>query len=149
MYAFKYVASVSAAISVLILGAIFLGSAATTLDTSAPQTPSWKIERFRTDPDVPYVAQGSLSPIYPATPGKELLGKPIVLQVHAKHAPVNGKAQSKTASAIPIHVRQARATPLRLPPQIYSVTQDQTYQQRLGYADDQPRRALIFGHSLY
>ena len=147
MYAaFKYVVGVSAAISIMALGAIFLGSAAT-VDTSPTLTPSWKIERLRVDPDLPHVAQGSLSPLYPATPGKELLGKPIAMRAPARHAPVSEKPITKTASATRA-LRQARVIP-KLPPQLY-MADDRTYFRRgLSYADDQPRRTLMLSHDLY
>ena len=45
--------------------------------TPATGTARWNIEHLKAEADAPYVAKGSLSPIYPATPGKELLGKPV------------------------------------------------------------------------
>jgi len=56
--------------------------------TQAPATvtPRWNTERLMAEPDRRYDVHGSLSPIYPATPGKEPLGKPVYtvpLQIYA------------------------------------------------------------------
>jgi hypothetical protein len=50
-------------------GEIFVGI------TAIAQAPA--AETPMADPDRRYVVHGSLSPIYPATPGKELFGKPV------------------------------------------------------------------------
>jgi hypothetical protein len=121
-------------LSAMTMSEIFVGIAAV---AKAPttDTPRWSIERLKAEPDT-HIAQGSLSPIYPATPGKELLGKP----VHA-------------ASVKRINVRQ----PLqlhKLPRQLYAgAEQDSNYpQQRLTYTETrplQPRTRIIFGHGIY
>jgi hypothetical protein len=55
--------------------------------TPAASTPPWKTARLTADPKTPDIPAGSLSPIYPTTPGKELLGKPvfIAVRVSQKH----------------------------------------------------------------
>jgi hypothetical protein len=57
-------------------GEIFVGITAIA-QAPAAETPRWNIERPMAEPDRRYVVHGSLSPIYPATPGKELFGKPV------------------------------------------------------------------------
>jgi hypothetical protein len=71
--------------------------------------------------DAPYVAKGSLSPIYPATPGKELLGKPVYTAStkHIKRDSPDGSRRDVNfgaASAFWQDRLAARTTPSRLPP---------------------------------
>src|SRR5476649_1250178 len=127
------------------IGEMFVGFAGVA-QAPAKGTPSWKIERLKAEPDTPYVADGSLSPIYPATPGKELLGKPVYTARLAK------KLQ-EPASAKRIDVRQALQLH-KVPRQIYSAgEQDRNYpQQSLSYAEtrpSQPRTLILFGHGIY
>jgi hypothetical protein len=122
-------------ISALTFCEIFVGFAAVA-QAPATERPRWTIERLKAEPYKPYNAQGSLSPIYPATPGKELLGKPV-----------------KTASAKRINIHQALQLN-KLPRQLYAEgEQDSNYpQQSLGYTEtqpSQPRTRIIFGHGLY
>jgi len=141
---FKYLVSVAAIVSAVIVGAIFLGFVAV-IQTPATTTPAWKIER--PDPDTPFIAHGSLSPIYPATPGKELLGKPMTVAVRVPkklHEPVIAKR---------IDMRQALQTH-KLPLQIYAAGEErQNYsQQSYGYANEpasRPRSVIVFGHGIY
>ena len=133
-------------LSALNLGEIFVGIAAI---GQAPvlATPRWNIERPKAEPDAPYVTQGSLSPIYPATPGKELLGKTVDTTTLAK------KLQEPLI-AKRIDVRQALQLH-KVPPQIYAASeQDRNYpQQSLSYYAEtrasQPRTLIIFGHGIY
>ena len=148
MYAiFKYVVGVSAVISVITLGVIFFDSAAI-VNNSAPLTPSWKIDRFKVDPDLPAVAQGTLSPIYPATPGKELLGKPVFIagRVSQKHQQPGIRKPTEKS------VQQALRTNI-LPRQIYAASEPDRYsRQSLSYAfepQSQPRTSINFGHDIY
>jgi hypothetical protein len=132
-------------LSAVNMGEIFVGIAAIA-QAPATETPRWNIEHVNADPDKPYVAQGSLSPIYPATPGKEFLGKPVYTARLAK------KLQ-EPASAKRIDVRQALQLH-RVPRQIYAAgEQDRNYpQQSLSYAEtrpSQPRTLIIFGHGIY
>ena len=143
---FKYLVSVAAIVSAVIVGAIFLGFVAV-IQTPATTTPAWKIERLKPDPDTPFIAHGSLSPIYPATPGKELLGKPMAMAVRAP----NTLHEAVTAKRI--DMRQALQIH-KLPRQIYAAGEEhQSYsQQSYGYADEpafQPRRLIVFGHGIY
>jgi len=132
-------------LSALNMSKIFVGLAAVA-DSAATETPRWNIERLNKEPDAPYVAKGSLSPIYPASPGKELLGNPVNT---AKLA----KKRREPVSAKRIDVRQA----LQLhdvPRQIYAADeQDRNYpQQGLSFAEtrpSQPRAPIIFGHGIY
>jgi len=143
---FKYFLSVAVIVPAVIVVAIFLGFAAV-VETPATTTPAWKIERLKPEPNTPYIAQGSLSPIYPATPGKELLGKPMTVAVRVPkklHEPVIAKR---------IDMRQALQTH-KLPLQIYAAgEEDRNYsQQSYGYADErasQPRRMIVLGHGIY
>ena len=127
------------------MGEMFVGIAAT---AQAPviETPRWNIEPVKAEPDTPYAAHGSLSPIYPATPGKELLGRPVYTARLAR------KLQ-KPVSAKRIDVRQALQLH-KVPRQIYAADgQDRNYpQQSLSYAEtrpSQPGTLIIFGHGIY
>ena len=127
------------------IGEMFVGFAGVA-QAPAKGTPSWKIERLKAEPDTPYVAHGSLSPIYPATPGKELVGKSVYTARFAK------KLQ-EPVSAKRIDVRQALQLH-NVPRQIYAASeQDRNYpQQSLSYAEtrpSQPRTLIIFGHGIY
>jgi hypothetical protein len=124
---------------------IFVGLAAVA-HSPATEAPRWNIERLNKEPDAPYVAKGSLSPIYPATPGKELLGKPVNTAKLAKklREPVSAKR---------IDVRQALQLH-NVPRQIYAADeQDRNYpQQGLSFAEtrpSQPRTSIIFGQGIY
>jgi hypothetical protein len=122
-------------LSTITMSEIFVRFAAVTQAT-ATQAPRWNTERLKAELDTPYIAHGSLSPIYPATPGKGLLGKPIY-----------------TASVKRIDVRQ----PLqlhKLPRQLYAgAEQDSNYpQQSLSYIETRPmqlRTPINFGHGIY
>jgi hypothetical protein len=94
-----------------------------------------------------WMPAASLSPIYPATPGKELLGKAVIVTARApqKHQDSSvGKSAEKP-------VRLALALN-KLPRKFFTVSSQNKYsQQRLGYASEpQPRPELInFGHGIY
>jgi len=81
------------------MGEMFVGIAAIA-QAPATETARWNIEPVKAETDTPYVANGSLSPIYPATPGKELLDKPVY---NARLA----KKLQEPVSAKRIGVRQA------------------------------------------
>ena len=128
------------------MGEKFVGFAAVA-QAPATETPKWHVARLKADPDPPYVARGSLSPIYPAAPGKKLLGKPVntAIQVPNKFR--------EPASAKRIDVRQALQLH-KLPRQIYGAgEQARNYpQQSLSYAKmrpSRPRTLIIFGHGIY
>src|SRR5450759_3574127 len=79
---FKYFVGIAVILpAVMILYAVNMGEMfvgfAVVAQAPAAETPRWNVEHVKAEPDTPYVAHGSLSPIYPATPGKELLGKPV------------------------------------------------------------------------
>jgi hypothetical protein len=127
------------------MGEMFVGIAAIA-QAPATETPRWNIQPVKAEMDTPYVANGSLSPIYPATPGKELLDKP------AYNARLAKKLQ-EPVSAKRIGVRQTLQLH-KLPRQIYATDdQDRSYpQQSLSFAEtrpSQPRTLIIFGHGIY
>jgi len=143
---FKYFLSVAVIVPAVIVVAIFLGFAAV-VETPATTTPAWKIERLKPEPNTPYIAQRSLSPIYPATHGRELLGKPMTMAVRVP------KKLHEFVTAKRNDMRQALQTH-KLPLRIYAAgEEDRNYsQQSYGYADEppsQPRRMIIFGHGIY
>ena len=125
-------------VSAITIGEIFVDFAAI---ARAPSTemPRWNIERLKAAQDSPDIALGSLSPIYPATPGKELLARPVV-----------------TASAKRINTRHALQLH-KLPRQIYSASEEDRNdpQQILSYAPARrsqlllQRTPIIFGHGIY
>jgi hypothetical protein len=149
---FKYFVGVAATLSAVVIvfalnaGEIFGGSAGIARGP-AIETPRWQVERPKTDRNTPYVTQGSLSPIYPATPGKELMGKLVntVSRVpHKFREPVSAK-RIDVHQALQLH---------NVPRQIYAASeQDRNYpQQSLSYADtrpSQPPTLIIFGHGIY
>lgn len=116
------------------MGEIFVGIAAIA-QPPVTETPRWNIKRLRAEPNAAYIVLGSLSPIYPATPGKELLGRPV-----------------STASVKSINIRQPLSLH-KLPRQLYAEReQDRDYPQHaLGYAaqPSPPRTRIIFGHGIY
>jgi hypothetical protein len=144
---FEYLVGVAAILLAVMIGVvlfavkgeIFVGLAAI-VQAPATEMPRWNVARLKADPSTPYVARGSLSPIYPATPGKELLGKPVnsaILAVSAKRIDVR--------QALQLH---------KLPRQIYEAgEQDRNYpQQSLSYTNmppSQPRALIVLGHGIY
>jgi len=120
----KYLMGVAAilpvviAISVVNMSNVFLGIS-TFAPAPAKELPRWTSERLKGGAEGQYAGRGSLSPIYPAAPGKELLGQP--------NYPVYAKR---------IQVRQAVRLH-KLPPQIYPENQqDRNYpQQSLSYTE--------------
>jgi hypothetical protein len=79
---FKYFMGVAVILpAVIVLGAMNMNEifvrVATVARAPAAEMPRWNIKRLKAEPDTPYLAKGSLSPIYPTFPGKELLGKPV------------------------------------------------------------------------
>ena len=151
---FKYLATVAVIVSAVIVGAIFSGFAPV-IESPAITTPGWKLDRLKTEPDVPYIAQGSLSPIYPATPGKELLGKPVqtVVRIAKSHRVESVTPVVKLVNAKRRDVSQMLWTH-KLPRQIYAgVEHDRNYsQQSYGYAEElhaQSRTLNITAHDLY
>ena len=150
----KYLVSVAIIGSAIFVGAIFLGFAAV-IETPALTTPAWKNERLKPAPDTPYIAQRSLSPIYPATPGKELLGKPVqtVVRVAKHHAMASAKPVGKPVTAKRLDVSQGLRAH-EFPQQIYAaVEHDRNYsQQSYGYAEElqaRSRTVNILAHGLY
>ncbi len=118
------------------------------MTTPEASTAQWKVARLIADPATPVIPAGSLSPIYPATPGKELLGKPLVVavRVERKHqSPLIAKANDKP-------IRQALAIN-KLPQNFFIVSRQDKYpEQRLGYASEpqsQPLALVGFGHGIY
>lgn len=151
---FIYLLSVAVIVSAVLMAAIFLGSVPTA-ETFAQTTSLSKIERVKAAAGTPYVAHGSLSPIYPATPGKELLGKPVqtVMHVTSSRKIELPKSVFKPVGSKPFDVGQELRTPT-LPRQIYTVAdRDKEYsQQALGYAQEPPPRSHVLdisAHGLY
>jgi hypothetical protein len=143
----KYLLGLAAVATVLFSGYQAFSYWMPETTAAGTETPRWKIERLAPDPATPVLSAASLSPIYPATPGKELLGKAVIVTARApqKHQdPSVGKSAEK-------HVRLALALN-KLPRNFFAVsTQDKYSQQRLGYASEpQARPELInFGHGIY
>ena len=144
---FEYFVGVAAVLLAVMIGVvlfavkgeIFVGLAAVA-QAPATEMPRWNVARLKADPSTLYVARGSLSPIYPATPGKELLGQPVNSAIRA-------------VSAKRIDVRQALQLH-KLPRQIYEAgEQDRNYpQQSLSYTNmppSQPRKLIVLGHGIY
>jgi hypothetical protein len=151
---FKYFLGTAIILSAMIvlaalnMGEIFVGIAAIG-QASVTATPRWNFEHPKAEPGTPYIAHGSLSPIYPATPGKELLGKPVYTVGFAKNL-------QKPVSVKRIDVRQALQLH-KVPRQIYAADlDDRNYtQQSLSYTEAapsqplQPRVPISFGHGIY
>lgn len=126
------------AFSALTMAEIFGGISAI-LPATANETARWNSERLRADALTDYVGHGSLSPIYPARPGRELLEKPV-----------------HTVSAKRINVRetlQLERFPLQLYPE--GARDGALPQQSLSYMEARRSKSLkvripiIFGHGIY
>ena len=125
-------------LSALTMAEIFVGISAI-LPATANETARWNSERLKADAQTDYVGHGSLSPIYPARPGRELLEKPV-----------------RTVSAKRIHDREAVQLSI-FPLQLYPEgARDRTFpQQSLSYMEAQRSKSLkvrlpiIFGHGIY
>lgn len=137
---FKYFLGVTVILSVIVvLSALTVSEifaklpAATWVATK--EAPRWNIERLRAEAKE-HVGHGSLSPLYPATPGKELLGKPVF----------TARANRINVS----HALQLRKLPLQLYPQ---GRRGRNFpQQSLSYTEipqSPPRMSVIFGHEIY
>jgi hypothetical protein len=137
---FKYFAGVAVILFVVVIFSamitreIFVAFPTVTKVSNA-KIPRWNSERLKGEV-VEYVGHGSLSPIYPATPGKELLGKP-----------------AYAASVKRINVRHALQLH-KLPPQLYPGGEgDNKYpQQSLSYTEvssSPPRMGIISRHEIY
>ena len=141
---FKYMVGVAVILAVVIvlsaltMGEIFLGISAVA-PAAATETARWNSERLKAEAEIDYVGHGSLSPIYPARPGRELSEN----SVH-------------TVSAKRIYVREALQLN-KLPLQLYPESaRDRTFpQQSLSYMEARQsqmvkvRRQIIFGHGIY
>jgi hypothetical protein len=136
----KYFAGVAVIISVVMvlsamtMSEIFVDFPAVT-KAPAAETPRWNSERLKGEA-MEYAGHGSLSPIYPATPGKELLGKP-----------------AYAVSAERINVRHAMQLH-KLPPQLYPEGErDNNYpQQSLSYTEmssSPPHISIISRYEIY
>jgi hypothetical protein len=111
-------------------------------------TPQSKIARLTADTQIVEISAGSLNPIYPAAPGKELLKKPVYNAVRVSR----GHKEPSNDKLVNNPVRQAlRAN--KLWRQIYaSGGQEEYSQQILGYASEpqtQARAFVNFAHGIY
>jgi hypothetical protein len=105
----------------------------------ASEMPRWNRERMKAQAEEPYIAKGSLSPIYPAAPGKELMGRPVY-----------------TARTKDINARQPLQLQKFTRPIHLADEQDRNYpQQILGYTQERPslllqrRMPVFFGRGIY
>jgi hypothetical protein len=106
--------------------------------------PRWKAERLALDVQITQSSANAMSPIYPASPGKELLGKPIFVAARDRH-------QSKKAKTAESPARQAIRL-IKLPRQIYATRMVDDPRQAFAYAPErraQPRRLIDFAHEVY
>ena len=141
---FKYFMGVAVILpAVMVLCAMTMSeifvSIAAVPQAAATATSRWNTERLKAAPDTPYIAQGSLRPIYPATPGKELLGRPVNI-----------------GSTKRVNIRQALQLHKFIRPIYLADEKDINYrQQSLSYAEArpsqslQPRILVIFGNRIY
>lgn len=147
---FKYFMAIAVILAAVIIvsavnmSEIIVGVAAIA-QAPAAETPRWNID-VKAESDTPHIAQGTLSPIYPAAPGKELLGKPVYTARLGKKLQIPARAKrTDMRQALQLH---------HVPRQIYAASeQDRNYpQQSLSYADtrsSQPLTLIIFGHGMY
>jgi hypothetical protein len=117
---------------------IFVGIS-TVGPATATETARWNSERLNADAQTDYAGHGSLSPIYPARPGRELLEKPV-----------------HTVSTNRVNVREAQRLnkfPLQLFPE--GVRSNNFPQQSLSYMETErtlrvkARIPISFGHGIY
>lgn len=128
-----------------ITGEVLLHIAATAR-AQVTETPRWNIAPVKVEPDTPYARRRLLSPIYPAIPGKDLLGT-------WEYATRRVRKPQELVSAKRIDARQALQLH-KLPRQMHAASeQDMNYPQlSLSYAETrppQPRALIIFGHGIY
>jgi hypothetical protein len=146
---FKYFVGAAVILFAVIVGVVLFAvnmgekfaGFATVARAPATETAKWNVARLKAEPSTPYVARGSLSPIYPATPGKDLLGKPVPNKFREQ---VSAKRIDER-KALQLH---------KLPRQLNAASeQDRNYpQQSLSYAKmrlSQTRTLVIFGHGIY
>jgi hypothetical protein len=141
---FKYLIGVAIILpAVIVLSALTMAEIFVGISTVAPATANdtarWNSERLQADAQTDYAGHASLSPIYPARPGRELLEKP-VRSVSAKRLKVRE----------PLHLDEF---PLQLNPK---GARDRTFpQQSLSYVEARRSKSLkvripiIFGHGIY
>src|SRR5476651_1372937 len=79
----KYLLGLAAAASMVFSGYQAFSEWMPAGSTAGAKTPQWKIERLARDPATPVLPAASLSPIYHATPGKDLLGKAVIVAIRA------------------------------------------------------------------
>jgi hypothetical protein len=147
----KYLLGLAAAASVVFSGYQAFSYWMPAGTAAGTETPQWKIERLMRDPATPVLSAASLSPIYPATPGKDLLGKAVIVAVRAPQklqGPSVGKSAGKPVR-LALHLN-------KLPRNFFTVSaqdkyQDQNSQQSSGYASEQRSRPELinFGHGIY
>jgi hypothetical protein len=111
------------------------------------ETPQWKLERLARDPTSYLLPAASLTPIYPASPGKELLRKSVVVASGTTQRLLDsprGKAAEKPVRSALILSQLPRKLLNLTPPEKYS-------QQRMGYTAEATARLerVSFGHGLY
>jgi hypothetical protein len=143
----KYLLGLAAAASVVFSGYQAFSTWMPAGTEAGAETPQWKIERLARDPATPVLPAASLSPIYPATPGKELLNKAVIVATRApqKHqgSSVGKSTENPARPALALN---------KLPRKFLNLSgQDKNSQQRLGYALEPPARLerVSFGHGLY
>src|SRR5471032_240462 len=130
----KYLLGLAAAASMVFSGYQAFSDWMPAGSAAGTKTPQWKIERLARDPTTPVLLAASLSPIYPATPGKDLLGKAVIVAIRAPQkiqGPSFGKSSGKPVR-LALHLN-------KLPRNFFTVSaqdkyQDQNSQQSLGYA---------------
>ena len=149
---FKYFVGIAAILPTVVMvyavitGEMFFDIAATA-QTQVTETPRWNVAPpLKVEPDKSYAGRRSLSPIYPATPGKDLSGT-------RAYAARRVRKPQESVSAKRIDARQALQLH-KLPRQIYAAReQDINYSQpSLSYAETRlphPRALINFGHGIY
>jgi hypothetical protein len=141
---FKYLTGVAIILpAVIVLFALNMAEIFVAISGVAPatvnETARWGSERLQADAQTDYAGHGSLSPIYPARPGRELFEKPV-----------------HTVSAKRINVREALQLE-RFALQLYpeGARDGALPQQSLSYMEARRSKSLkvripiIFGHGIY
>jgi len=144
----KYLWGLAVAASMVFSGCQAFGYLMHAGTTASSQTSQWKMERLARDPATPVLSAASLSPIYPASPGRELLGKAVTVAALApqKHRHLLiGKSEEKLG--------RHQLALNRLPRKFFTVSsQDKYSQQNLGYASEPSQSGpgfVNFGHGIY
>jgi hypothetical protein len=143
----RYLLGLAAAATVIFVGSLTFSDWKPALSVAESETPQWKVERLARDPATPVLSAASLSPIYPASPGKELLARAVVVVAQPTKRHEWSSAAKTAVTSTPVTLATNK-----LPRKFINLSNQDKVSQRLSYAPEPPpaRIELVsFGHGLY